>query len=186
MAAERAAASNVDSRLRVDPAALGSAAVAGIITLVLAPGRYGWLSAGVGTALLFLLLGWYRPGRPQAMLDWIGRALAFGSVAGLLAAMVVAWPLQDLVVGTPERCLGLAPGQEDICAGNAAGPMVGWSWLLLAAVSCAVHLLTLRPPEGTTGSVRLRGLRSWKPMSTANRAEAPGLKAEIDLTEPRR
>ncbi|MFD0319190.1 hypothetical protein [Streptomyces flavalbus] len=125
------------ARGATDQAALWSAAVAAVITLSLGEGRYDWLSLAVGAALALQIAAFYRPA-PYAPGDVLNRATAaggFGAVGGLVASMVLAWPVQ-MAVGTPPWCR--AGGVDsDNCAGAEAYWWLGVVWLVSAvALSC--------------------------------------------------
>jgi hypothetical protein len=136
---------------RPDQAALASAAIAAAVSLALGSGRFGWLSTGIGTVLVSLLLAYYRPSLPSpgSARDAVAKALAFGGTAGLLVALVASWPIQ-LIVGTPERCGGGAPSEVADCAGGAASPWVGWTFLFASVVLGGLHYWRVHP-ESLTG-----------------------------------
>jgi hypothetical protein len=131
-----------DQPRRVDPAALATASLAAVLILELQPGRFGWLNFAVGLMLAFLVAAYYRPlcSAPSEPFRDITRAAAFGATAGLLATMVVSWPIQVFIVGTPAKCEipGIPAGETklqidqliDNCAGAAADKWVGWTWLI--------------------------------------------------------
>jgi hypothetical protein len=122
---------------KVDQAALGSATVAGAVTLALAKGPYGYLSTGIGLTLLFLLLGYYRTSPHSGSLTkfspewwtWLGQALAFGAVVGLLSSMAIAWIWQTTF-------------------GDDAEWWFAGSWAALALVGGLWHGLRLSNPGG--------------------------------------
>ncbi|MET9953575.1 hypothetical protein ABZ135_18760 [Streptomyces sp. NPDC006339] len=144
----------------VDQAALWSASLAAVITLSLGEGRYDWLSFALGVTLALQIAVFYRPTR-HAPDDRAQRAVAaagFGAVGGLVATMVLAWPVQT-AVGTPRLCHRLhAAGEMDLadCAGEAAYPWLGVVWLASALTLACWHGVRMvdRPasPEPTGGS----------------------------------
>ncbi|MET9513747.1 hypothetical protein [Streptomyces sp. NPDC002994] len=109
-------------------AAWWSAALAAVIALSLGDGRYDWLSFALGMALALQIASFYRPTPPEPYnrLDRSTAAGGFGAVSGLVAAMILAWPVQ-IVIGTPPRC---RHGEADLddCAGAAAYPWLGVVW----------------------------------------------------------
>jgi hypothetical protein len=68
---------------RIDPAALMAAAVAAVLTIVLAEGSWWWLDVIIGIALLCVLFGFYKPTASDKAWEQRFRAAAFGAVAGL-------------------------------------------------------------------------------------------------------
>jgi hypothetical protein len=138
----------------VDPAALATASLASVLILELEPGRFGWLSFGVGLMLAFLVAAYYRPlysfsSSRRKYVDNTTRSAAFGATAGLLTAMILSWPIQYFIVGTPDKCniVGVPMGSTrlqisqliDNCAGEAAGIWVAWTWLISAIILAVVH-----------------------------------------------
>lgn len=140
-------------RLAIDPAALGTAAMAAVFALVVSPGPYGWLSTGAGIALLLLLAGYYRPlylpstGR----IDALARAAAFGGIAGLLVGMALSWPIQAAVGMSACDIEGY---NETACAYQveAADWWISRVWLISGIVLAIGHRIFIRPPAGPTTS----------------------------------
>lgn len=140
----------------VDQAALWTAAVAAVIALTSSGGRYGWLSCGIGTALAFLIAAYYRPSSAMVgQRDRITKAGAFGAIAGLVTAMILSWPIQELV-GTPGHCTRGWQGDEaqvDECAGATASDWVGLAWAGAGLILASLHWWRVRPasaPEPTS------------------------------------
>jgi hypothetical protein len=135
----------------VDPAALGSAAMAAVISTAVSPGRWGWLSLGVGLALALLLAGYYRPLNwpPTGRLDALFRAAAFGAIAGLLVAMILSWPIQTAVdrSGATDYCT--AEEDPEDCAGGEAEGWVVLTWLVAAVGLTVAHDRIVRPRDAT-------------------------------------
>lgn len=136
--------SQAPARPIVDPAALGSAAMAAVFALVVSPGIYGWLSTGAGIALLLLLAGYYRPlyWPPTGSIDALACAAAFGSIAGLLVGMALSWPIQA-VIGTS----GCDGSNTTACSAevDAAGWWVAFVWLAAGIVLTIAHLRLIQP-----------------------------------------
>lgn len=124
---------------RVDEAALGSTAVGAVVALALGQGPYGWLSTGIGFTLAFLLSAYYRPllTPPRNRLDSYTRALAFGAVAGLLVAMILAWPIQ----------FGFCQSGQCYRTGepNPADPWIGGVWGVVGLALAAAHRKVVPP-----------------------------------------
>ncbi|MFD5797279.1 hypothetical protein ACFWIO_27875 [Streptomyces diastatochromogenes] len=139
----RVSSDSNQNRSGVDEAALGSAAVAAVVTLALGEGPYGWLSSGVGATLALLLAAYYRPRNtlPRDNPDTYFRACAFGAIAGLLVAMILAWPVQW---GLGRE--GLPYRKES----NPAEPWVAWIWLV-SSVALAVGHRMMVPPAPREG-----------------------------------
>lgn len=132
-------------RSGVDEAALGSAAVAAVVTLALGEGPYGWLNTGVGITLTLLLAAYYRPRNtpPRTKGDAYFRAFAFGAVAGLLVAMILAWAVQGGL-----SLQGLHYRKKD----NPANPWVASIWLVSAVALAVLHRVMVPPPLGQAGA----------------------------------
>ncbi|MFE0632550.1 hypothetical protein ACFW3D_37045 [Streptomyces sp. NPDC058864] len=132
-----------------DPAALGTALLAGAMTLVLGDGRYDWLDVGIGLALTSLLAAYYRPSQspPRTRVDRVTQAISFGFVSGLPIAMVASGPFQWWLVGTPEECLRAV--SVDDCAGAATDPWVGGAWCAAGAFAIALHYVRVIPRHAT-------------------------------------
>ncbi|MCX4767847.1 hypothetical protein OG562_44250 [Streptomyces sp. NBC_01275] len=126
-----------------DQAALWSAALAAVITLSLGDGRYDWLSFALGVALALQIAAFYRPAPPEPYSRWdrCTTAGGFGAVSGLVAAMILAWPVQ-IVVGTPRGCRRSEVDLDD-CAGAAAYPWLGVVWLTAAVAMTCWHWTTV-------------------------------------------
>ncbi|HZG07277.1 MAG TPA: hypothetical protein VE546_27555 [Streptomyces sp.] len=129
----------------IDHAALWSAALASVITLSLGDGRYDWLSFALGSSLALQIAAFYRPTPPGPDDRWdrCTAAGGFGAVGGLVAAMILAWPVQT-VVGTPSKCHRLFRQGEvalDDCAGAAAYSWLGVVWLTAAVTLSSWHWL---------------------------------------------
>ncbi|MFI6286740.1 hypothetical protein ACIBCM_18655 [Streptomyces sp. NPDC051018] len=135
------------NRGAIDQSALWSAALAAVITLSLGDGRYDWLSFALGTALALQIAAFYRPARhePDRRWDRCAAAGSFGAVSGLVASMILAWPVQT-AIGIPRQCRvgGVDP---DDCAGAAAYSWLGVVWLTTAVVLSCWHWskVVLRP-----------------------------------------
>jgi hypothetical protein len=160
--------SQTPARPVVDPAALGSAAMAAVFTLVVSPGVYGWLSTGAGIALSLLLAGYYRPlyWPPTGSIDALARAAAFGGIAGLLVGMVLSWPIQA-VVGTS----GCDSSNTTVCRAeaDAAGWWVAIVWLAAGIILTIAHLRLIQPPAKPTASSQRRDEESpLSPPSSAS------------------
>ncbi|MFF1300846.1 MULTISPECIES: hypothetical protein [unclassified Streptomyces] len=150
-----------------DPAALGSALLAGAVTLALGEGRYDLFDLGIGLSLVSMLAGYYRAVRLSSWswrggFGWFARATAFGAIVGLVVAMMCSWPIQKWVVGTPSRCEDAWKGSShgmprpyvedeiDACAGEAADYYVLFVWLVIGVLSLFLHLISTRPARVAT------------------------------------
>ncbi|MEU3603463.1 hypothetical protein ABZ714_32855 [Streptomyces sp. NPDC006798] len=136
----------------VDQAALWSAALAAVISLSMGEGRYDWLSFALGAALALQIAAFYRPA-PHAPDKWWDRCSAagsFGAVSGLVAAILLAWPVQA-AIGTPRRCRAAGVDTDD-CAGAVAYPWLGVVWLTAAVALSGWHWskMVLRPAPRQT------------------------------------
>jgi hypothetical protein len=149
-----------------DPAALGSALLAGAVTLALGEGRYDLFDSGIGLSLVSMLAGYYRPARLSSWswrggFAWVAQATTFSTIVGLLVAMMLSWPIQNKV-GTPSQCEDDWKGNSygmprpyvedaiDACAGNAADHYVLLAWLVIGLLSLLGYLGVTRPPRAAT------------------------------------
>lgn len=135
----RADAKRSERPSRVDEAALGSATVAAVVALAFGPGAYGWLNSGVGAALALLLSAYYRPALnpPGISRDANTRALAFGAVAGLLVAMILAWPIQWGLCRAGHCYRETEPNPADL--------WIACIWVVAGLVLAAVHRRRVPP-----------------------------------------
>ncbi|SOD87655.1 hypothetical protein SAMN06272765_5146 [Streptomyces sp. Ag109_G2-15] len=95
----------------------------------------------MGITLALLLTAYYRPRNtpPRTKPDTYGRAFAFGAIAGLLVAMILAWAVQGGL-----SLQGLQYRKE----ANPANPWVAWIWLVSGLALAIVHRAMVPPAPG--------------------------------------
>lgn len=100
----------------------------------------------MGITLALLLAAYYRPKNtpPRTKPDAYFRAFAFGAIAGLLVAMILAWAVQG---GLSLQGLRYHKGED-----NPANLWVASIWLASAVALAVVHLAIVPPPLGQTQS----------------------------------
>lgn len=110
-----------------DQAALVGSTLAVVIAVTQGTGGWGPFNTVIGVALLLVLLGYYRRvPDDRAMLK---RALAFASAIGLCLCMMLAWPLQDLLVGGLGWFRHSCGVDADCQAGKINDDVLSWLWL---------------------------------------------------------
>ncbi|HEY1966591.1 MAG TPA: hypothetical protein VGH89_01485 [Pseudonocardia sp.] len=109
---------------RTDQAALFGAALAAILTLVFGEGPWEPLGMVFGVVLLSVVAAYYRPQPPTGWVDSITKASAFASVLALSGFILLAYPIQQLVIRPRYPDTGPAAPEPRICSelGTRAAP----------------------------------------------------------------
>lgn len=118
---------------RVDPAALGLAALAAILVFTIGPGDWDALSLVFGLALTFVVLGYHQPtpGETPTYRVVIQR-LGFASFLSLAIGLCLAWPLQSLIWEPLDpRYL---PGSDEHVASGQATRTIIYMWFPLTVL----------------------------------------------------
>jgi len=135
--------SGVGDRVQVDQAALAGVAVAGIISISSAEGRYEPFDAVVGIVLGLLLVAFYRPKRPTSPPSSVFQSMAGAAVFGLVLCIVAA-PMLDAYV---------APLTHE--SSQAGSTRVSWMllnlWFCLFVVGFDVLFFTFLRPAPSSG-----------------------------------
>jgi hypothetical protein len=142
---------------KTDQAALFGAALAAILTLVLATGPWEPLGLVFGIVLLAVVAAYYRPPPPTGWLDATTKAAAFAAVVGLVGFILLAFPLQELwirpaqggsFVGcpAPDRNAVVSQSQDyENCLGSITSSWAWLVWLVLFVLAFAGWWLWMRP-----------------------------------------
>ncbi|WP_127501667.1 hypothetical protein [Actinoplanes solisilvae] len=109
-----------------DLVTLGGAAVAGIISISSAEGRYEPFDATVGIVLAILLACFYRPPAPSGWPDALRQAAAAGAVFALVFCLVIA-PIVDASVAPLSANLSDARATELTVV---VSYRLFWTWLI--------------------------------------------------------
>jgi hypothetical protein len=169
---------------KTDQAALFGAALAAILTLTLPSGPWAPLGSVFGLVLLAVVGGYYRPLPPTGWLDALAKGAAFAAVTALASFILIAWPVQRLVVQrrNPYRdgattysetflkiCpkLGLRlpdePTPADVydnkqayenCLGDVTSSYIGWIWTIFFALLFAGWWFITRSARHANGEYK--------------------------------
>jgi hypothetical protein len=167
-----------DEHDRTDQAALFGAALAAILTLVFGEGPWEPLGVVFGVVLLSVVAAYYRPQPPTGWLDSATKAAAFAAVVALSGFILLAYPIQQLVIRPRYPPADLSAPQLHICAELGTHEMPGatqpelyedclgkittsWGWLVclilfvLSSVTWYAWTQALRREQGDYRSLRV-------------------------------
>ena len=123
----------------IDHAALLGAVVAAVLSLTLTDGQWTSLNTCIGVLLLAIVLGFAPPTRPSGessrTIGWFARC----GVVGICTGLVVAWPLQRLLIEMDDDCRVTSETQDayDKCVSGDAASLL-WVVVVVATAICAV------------------------------------------------
>jgi hypothetical protein len=162
---------------KVDPAALLLAVLAAATTPLVTEGPWHWLNTVLAAVALVVLLSYWIAADARSSYLTFHRCLAAALPIGLIATVVVAWPLQEFVVqkfwNTPcttkyiDRATGIALGLGG-----------------LAAVGVLAYLLrSTRLQRGQRSSNPTNASRNWslEEENAVLRAQREELKRSLDF-----
>jgi hypothetical protein len=110
---------------RTDQAALFGAALAAILTLVFGEGPWEPLGVVFGVVLLSVVAAYYRPRRPTGWVDSLTKAAAFAAVLSLSGFILLAYPIQQLLIRRMYPRVELSAPELRICMQVGARPLPG-------------------------------------------------------------
>jgi hypothetical protein len=110
---------------RTDQAALFGAALAAILTLVFGEGPWEPLGTVFGFVLLSVVVAYYRPPRPTGWVDSLTKATAFAAVLALSGFILLAYPIQQLLIRPRYPSVDLATPEARLCVQLGARPLPG-------------------------------------------------------------
>jgi hypothetical protein len=110
---------------RTDQAALFGAALAAILTLVFGEGPWEPLGVVFGVVLLSVVAAYYRPAEPTGWLDSFTKASAFAAVLALSGFILLAYPIQQLVIRPHYPHVDLSAPELRICLELGTRPVPG-------------------------------------------------------------
>lgn len=132
------------------------AGLAATVTWVLGDGAWDWSSFPIALTLLLVIAAYHRPPDPTAQKwDAAARSAAFASVAALAVALLVAFPLQELIMtsATEATCRSEArdmfpddtPTYERVLAEDCvAARTTQWLTAVWLVAAAALYLLDVR------------------------------------------